>query len=86
LESSRFFRGEGCVSCNGTGFSGRTALFEMLAISKDIRRLILRNASGDDIKSTGVAEGMKTLRQAGIESALRGETTIEQVLAVTAEI
>jgi len=82
----QFYRGEGCVNCNGIGYSGRTGIFEMLAISKEIRTMILRNASTMDIQEKAVAEGMKTLRQAGIDLALKGITTIEQVIAATTEI
>jgi type IV pilus assembly protein PilB len=85
-EDAVFYQGEGCVSCNGTGFSGRIGIFELLVVSKDIRTLILRNAPTRDIQAQAEQEGMKTLRQAGIEMALRGDTTIEQVIAVTTEI
>ncbi len=85
-ENAVFYQGDGCVSCNGTGFSGRIGIFELLVVSKDIRTLILRNAPTRDIQAQAEQEGMKTLRQAGIEMALRGDTTIEQVIAVTTEI
>jgi type IV pilus assembly protein PilB len=85
-ENTKFYRGEGCVTCNGTGFSGRIGIFELLAISKEIRKLILRNASTIEIQEQAELDGMKTLRQAGIEMALRGDTTIEQVIAATTEI
>jgi type IV pilus assembly protein PilB len=81
--SVKFYQGEGCVSCNGTGYSGRVGVFEFLPLSKEIRKLILRGASTHEIQAQGEAEGMKTLRQSGIEMVLRGETTIEQVLATT---
>ncbi len=84
--STRFYKGDGCVTCNGTGFSGRTGIFELLVVSKEIRKLILRNASTLEIQELAEKEGMKTLRQSGVEMALRGVTTIEQVLAATTEI
>jgi type IV pilus assembly protein PilB len=82
----RLYRGTGCVACNGTGYSGRIAIFEMLEISREIRKLILRNAPTMDIQDLAEKEGMKTLRKAGIELALNGVTTIEQVIAATIEI
>jgi type IV pilus assembly protein PilB len=82
----KFFKGEGCVSCNGTGNTGRIGIFEMLVMSKEIRKLILRNAPTLDIQEQAEKEGMKTLRQAGIHLALQGETTIEQIIAATTEI
>ncbi|MBD3321098.1 MAG: type II secretion system protein GspE [Chitinivibrionales bacterium] len=82
----KFYSGEGCVNCNGTGYMGRTGIFEMIDVSKGIRTLILRNAPTLEIQRRAEQEGMKTLRQAGIELALKGETTIEQVIAATTEI
>lgn len=82
----KFFRGEGCVNCNGSGYSGRLGLFEMLTISRSIRKMILRNAATVEIQEQAEKEGMQTLRQAGIRKILDGETTVEQVIAVTTEI
>jgi type IV pilus assembly protein PilB len=82
----KFYRGEGCVACNGIGYSGRIGIFEMLAMSKDIRKLVLRNAPTTDIQEQAEKEGMKTLRQSGINLALQGETTIEQIIAATTEL
>ncbi len=84
--SARFYKGVGCVACNGTGYQGRTGLFELLNISREIRKLILKNATTMDIQDKAIQEGMQTIRQAGIEKVLAGETTIEQVIAVSTEI
>lgn len=81
--SVKFFQGEGCVSCNGTGYAGRMGVFEILPMTKEVRKLVLRGAATHEIQAQGEAEGMKTLRQSGIEMVLRGDTTIEQVLATT---
>lgn len=82
----KFYFGEGCVACNGAGFRGRVGIFEFLTVSKDIRKLILRNSPTLEIQDLAQKEGMKTLRQSGIALALAGETTIEQVIAATTEI
>jgi len=82
----QLYKGSGCVTCNGTGFSGRIAVFEMMQISKAIRKLILRSASTIEIQEQAEAEGMRTLRKSGIELALNGTTTIEQIIAATIEI
>lgn len=81
-----FYRGEGCVACNGTGFLGRTALFEMIEVSRSVRSLIIRSASARDLQDKAEEEGMQTLRKVGIQLALEGTTTIEQVLAVTTQV
>jgi type IV pilus assembly protein PilB len=82
----KFFFGEGCVGCNGTGFRGRVGVFEFLTVSKDIRKMILRNTPVVEIQELAQKEGMKTLRQSGIQLALAGDTTIEQIIAATTEI
>ena len=68
-----------------TGFMGRIGIYELLPVSREVRRLIIKNAPTLDIQAKAEEEGMKTLRQAGIDLVLRGETTIEQVLAATTE-
>jgi type IV pilus assembly protein PilB len=82
----RLYRGSGCVTCNGTGFQGRIAIFEMLQVSKNIRKMILKNASTIEIQEQAEAEGMRTLRKAGLGLAMEGVTTIEQIIAATIEI
>jgi type IV pilus assembly protein PilB len=82
----KFFKGEGCVNCNGTGYYGRMGLYEMLNVTKTIKKLILKNAPTIDIQDQAEKEGMFTLRAAGVEKVSNGETTIEQVIAVTTEI
>jgi type IV pilus assembly protein PilB len=77
------YRGEGCVSCYGTGYSGRTGIFEMINVTKEVRKLIVKNAPTMDIQDRARKQGMKTLYQAGLDLALEGVTPIEQVLATT---
>jgi type IV pilus assembly protein PilB len=80
-----FFHGTGCDRCKGRGYLGRLALIEALPVTETIRRLIIKRASAAVIKNQAVTEGMKTLRQVGIEKALEGGTTLEEVWRVTAE-
>src|SRR6202045_946257 len=80
-----FYRGSGCDRCKGRGYLGRLALIEALPVTETIRRLIIKRASAAVIKNQAVSEGMKTLRQVGIEKALEGLTTLEEVWRVTAE-
>jgi type IV pilus assembly protein PilB len=82
----KFYHGEGCVTCNGVGYSGRMGIFELMVVSRELRKLILKGAPTSDIQDCAEREGMKTLRQAGMELVLKGETTIEQVLAATTEL
>ncbi|OHA50093.1 MAG: hypothetical protein A2682_03320 [Candidatus Terrybacteria bacterium RIFCSPHIGHO2_01_FULL_58_15] len=79
------YRGSGCASCGGTGYQGRTVIFEILPVSEAIRALILENASVAKIRATAFQEGMITMFEDGVEKAERGVTTLEEVLRVVRE-
>lgn len=74
---------EGCEDCNHTGFRGRIGVYEVLGMSNTIQRLITSNATSNDIQNEAVNEGMITMQNDGLIKALRGATTIEEVLRVT---
>ena len=80
-----FYRGGGCDRCKGRGYLGRLAIIEALMVSEPVRRLIIKRASAAVIKNQAVTEGMKTLRMTGIDKALEGATTLEEIWRVTAE-
>src|SRR5213595_367673 len=84
-KDAMFYRGSGCDRCKGRGYLGRMAIIEALPVSEPIRRLIIKRASAAVIKNQAVTEGMKTLRMAGIDKAIEGVTTLEEVWRVTAE-
>lgn len=83
LKEAKFRQGKGCVHCRNTGYYGRTGIFEILEMKPPIRRLIFDGANQEDIKEKALQEGMVSLRQAGIRKALRGETTVAEVLSGT---
>ena len=80
-----FYRGSGCDRCKGRGYLGRQAIIEALTVTESIRRLIMKRASAAVVKNQAVTEGMKTLRMTGIDKALEGQTTLEEVLRVAAD-
>ncbi len=84
-EGAIFYHGTGCDRCKNRGYLGRVALIEALPVSETIRRLIIKRASAAVVKSQAVSEGMKTLRMVGIDKALEGITTLEEIWRVTAE-
>ncbi|MEY2543762.1 MAG: ral secretion pathway protein, partial [Verrucomicrobiota bacterium] len=84
-KSAVFYHGTGCDRCKGRGYLGRAAIIEALPVSEAVRRLIIKRASAAVIKNQAVTEGMKTLRMVGVEKALEGITTLEEVWRVTAE-
>ncbi|GAB4229110.1 MAG: type IV-A pilus assembly ATPase PilB [Deltaproteobacteria bacterium] len=77
-------KGKGCDECNGTGFRGRVALYEVMPIKEEIKDLVLRGGSALDLKREAIRLGMKTLRQTGLSKLEEGVTTLEEVLRVTA--
>jgi type IV pilus assembly protein PilB len=80
---TQFFKGKGCPACNQTGMKGRVAIYEVMPITEELRDLILKNASTAELRSMAQAQGMKTLRQAGLLKVLDGTTTLDEVLRVT---
>jgi len=82
--SVTFYEGEGCDACNGSGFSGRQGLYEVMPMDRTLRKMVLQGASSDDLKDQAVSDGMLTLRQDGLLKVRRGKTTLEEVLKETA--
>ncbi|MDQ1494464.1 MAG: hypothetical protein QOG69_947 [Actinomycetota bacterium] len=76
-------RGRGCESCGGTGYRGRTGIFEVLPVTASLRSVLLRTPSEAAVGAAARAAGMTTLRAAGLARARRGETTFEEVLRVS---
>jgi len=75
--------GRGCDACAGTGYRGRSGIFELLPVTEGVKDLILSRADAGAIRAKSVAEGMRLLREDGWEKVRRGTTTIEEVLRVT---
>jgi type IV pilus assembly protein PilB len=80
---AKVYHGKGCPNCNGTGYRGRLALYEVMPIDEGIRKLIFSGANADEIKKSAVKSGMDTLRMSGIRKALEGLTTVEEVFNTT---
>ncbi len=81
-EEITFFRPKGCITCNNTGYKGRMGVFEFLRVTENMRELILKRASAAEIKNLAIKEGMQTLRMEGINKAIEGLTSIEEILRV----
>ena len=75
--------GKGCHQCRGTGYLGRSGIFEVLAVDDSIKELILKGADAPLIKREAVRHGMRTLRQSALRKLSEGITTVEEVLRVT---
>jgi type IV pilus assembly protein PilB len=79
-----FFRPVGCASCAKTGYKGRVAIHEVMAISDEIERLTVERASSTRIMAVAIEQGMRTLREDGLLKASQGITTIDEVFRVVA--
>src|SRR5438552_4921464 len=84
-EGAVFYHGSGCERCKGRGYLGRVAIIEALPVSESLRRLIIKRASSAVMKNQAMAEGMRTLRMVGLDKALEGVTTLEEIWRVTGE-
>jgi type IV pilus assembly protein PilB len=83
LGKTQFYKGKGCQVCNFTGMKGRIALYEVMPVSQELRDAILKAAPTAELREIAQAQGMKTLRQAGLQKVIEGTTTVDEVLRVT---
>jgi len=81
-EVTQLFRPVGCGSCANTGYRGRIGLYEVMPMSEEIERLTVERASSDSIKAVAVEQGMRLLREDGLEKARAGLTSIEEIARV----
>ena len=79
----RVYKGQGCKNCRFTGYAGRVGIFEVLSVSKEIRRLITQRQDSDLIMQQAIKEGMVTMLDDGLLKVSQGVTTIEEILRVT---
>jgi len=82
-KSFKCYHGKGCATCNGSGYKGRIALYEVMPLTESLKELVLNGASSAELKRGAVKEGMKTLRMSGITKIKEGVTTIEEVVRTT---
>lgn len=85
LGSAKFYKGKGCERCGGEGYKGRLGIYETLEMTSAIQKMVGDNSTADEIEGKAKEEGMITMLEDGVIKALRGVTTIEEVLRVTKE-
>jgi type IV pilus assembly protein PilB len=83
IKDQKFYRGKGCDNCNNTGYKGRIGLFELMVMNDDLREMILRNVTTDELRTKAVEYGMITLRDYGKQFVFQGHTTAEEVVRET---
>ncbi|MDP2273177.1 MAG: GspE/PulE family protein [Archangium sp.] len=79
----KFMKGAGCVKCRGTGYLGRTAVFEIFTATQEIKQMIAKKAPPEQLVAAARAMGLRTLREAAVRKLAEGETTFEEVLRMT---
>ncbi|HEX8245024.1 MAG TPA: type IV-A pilus assembly ATPase PilB [Longimicrobium sp.] len=84
IRNTTFYRGRGCDQCGGSGYRGRQGLYEVMAMSPTLRRMILQGASTAELQAQAISEGMLTLRMDGMLKVRKGITTLEEVIKETA--
>jgi type IV pilus assembly protein PilB len=85
LKGRTFWHGKGCARCKNTGYYGRTGIFEILHVNRDVRRLILASADQEAIRQQALKDGMRTLRHSALAKLQAGDTTVHEVLKNTVE-
>ena len=83
LEGKKFYRGKGCEKCNRSGYKGRLGIYELLIMNDEMRDMIIRNASTEELREAARRNGMVTLRESGMESIFIGQTTADEVIRET---
>lgn len=82
----KFYRGKGCNYCSNKGYLGRTGIYEIMAVNRELRSMMLKNNGIDELSDAAVRNGMKTIREGCIEKILKGETTVEEYMRVAYSI
>ena len=77
------YRSTGCHICNGTGYSGRIGVYEIMPITEKIREVINNNGTADDIRRVAIQEGLKTLRSNAARLVLDGTTTVDEMIRIS---
>ncbi|MBI2082780.1 MAG: type II secretion system ATPase GspE [Deltaproteobacteria bacterium] len=85
LKGRQLYRAVGCPNCMQTGYSGRSGIHELLLIDEELRSLVMKNCDATTLKRAAMRKGMVTLREDALQRAMKGQTTLEEVLLVTQE-
>jgi type IV pilus assembly protein PilB len=83
LKGKKFYRGSGCETCNNTGYKGRVGLFELMIMNNELRDMIMRNCSTDELREAARRAGMVSLRDAGMKACFEGTTSADEVIRET---
>src|SRR5208282_1770116 len=82
VKTATFMRGRGCSYCNHTGYRGRLGIYEMLRMNADLRQMTFKREPTQTLRQKARALGMRNLLEDGVQKAVRGITTLEEVLSI----
>ena len=82
-KTMKTYKGKGCVTCGGSGYKGRIALYEVMPFTESIKDMVLNGASTTELKKAAIKEGMKSLRMSGVTKVGEGVSTVEEIMRVT---
>ena len=85
IKGKKAYRGKGCDTCNNTGYKGRVGLFEFMLMNDELREMIIKNATTDELREVARQHGMTPLREYGLNYCFQGITTIDEVIRETIE-
>jgi type IV pilus assembly protein PilB len=86
LEDAELYEAGGCLRCGGTGYHGRVGLYEVMPVTEEVRTLALERARVDAIHAVALEQGMRTMREDGMDKVRRGLTTLAEVGRVTTDV
>ena len=81
-EGTKFYKTRGCEICGGSGYRGRLAIYEIMVMDGELKNMIAKRAEPHELKAAAIKNGMRTLFQAGIDQALKGTTTIDEIIKI----
>ena len=85
IKELKFFKGQGCDKCNNSGYRGRLGIHEILELTPTVAQLIMEHKSAQEIQDQGEKEGMTLMWEDGFMKALKGITTIDEIIRVSKE-
>jgi type IV pilus assembly protein PilB len=81
----KIYKGTGCTHCRGTGYAGRVGLYELLQMTDPVKQVLLRTNEANEIRDVAQKDGMKSMRQYGLELVKSGMTTVDELVQATRE-
>ncbi len=85
LKGKQLYRAVGCSNCLNTGYAGRVGIHELLIMDEELRGIVMKSVDVTTLKKVAMSKGMMTLREEGVQKAIRGLTTLEEVIVLTQE-